>query len=51
MLASVITSACKPAPPLGSVAAKASTIGGNGDDADGESISRRGILVKGGVNR
>ncbi len=35
MLASVSMSACKPAPPLGSVAANASTIGGNCKGAEG----------------
>ena len=37
MLASVIMSACRPAPPLGSVAANASTIGGSAEGV-GESM-------------
>src|ERR1700675_1991106 len=39
MLASVSTSACRPAPPLGSVAANASTIGGSAEDAEGSMLA------------
>jgi hypothetical protein len=50
MLESVITSACKPAPPLGSVAANASTIGGSDDDVEGSILridcEEAGCIVK-----
>ena len=50
MLASVMTSACRPAPPLGSVAANASTIGGNADGVDGSMLQAGFIVQKAGMS-
>ena len=50
MLASVSTSACNPAPPLGSVAAKASAIGGRADDAGVSILPTRFIVQMEGVS-
>src|SRR5512135_61496 len=49
MLARVRTSACNPAPPLGSVAAKVRTMGGvcSGMDAFGSGLLRGGSAVDG----